>query len=191
MMVSVSGKSIFSPLPDDEVLATFANTGHDGPDPLVDLAGVRAWWAGIGSPGALPTGRAHGARELEELRAVRQTIRDLTLRNNGVEVDVDATVLETIPLHIVLGARAGVRVADGSTAAAAVLGLVGSALLRAAAGADWRRLKACPGPDCGWVFTDRTRNGSRRWCQMRECGNRAKGAAFRARNRDRARSTSG
>ena len=27
---------------------------------------------------------------------------------------------------------------------------------------------------CGWLFLDETRNRSRRWCSMRDCGNRAK-----------------
>ncbi|QFU15766.1 CGNR zinc finger domain-containing protein [Microvirga thermotolerans] len=38
------------------------------------------------------------------------------------------------------------------------------------------RLKQCPGRDgdCGWLFYDRTKNASRRWCEMSVCGNRAK-----------------
>jgi predicted RNA-binding Zn ribbon-like protein len=27
---------------------------------------------------------------------------------------------------------------------------------------------------CGWLFLDKTRNHSRRWCEMNDCGNRAK-----------------
>jgi len=34
------------------------------------------------------------------------------------------------------------------------------------------RLKYCPA--CDWVFQDRTRNGQRRWCDMADCGSRAK-----------------
>ena len=34
------------------------------------------------------------------------------------------------------------------------------------------RIKACPG--CGFVFLDETRNGSRRWCAMEDCGTREK-----------------
>ncbi|HWD81912.1 MAG TPA: CGNR zinc finger domain-containing protein [Kribbella sp.] len=41
---------------------------------------------------------------------------------------------------------------------------------------DLRQLKACPVADggCGWLFLDRSRNGSRRWCAMEDCGTRAK-----------------
>ena len=32
----------------------------------------------------------------------------------------------------------------------------------------------CNGDNCGWLFLDISRNHSRRWCDMRDCGNRAK-----------------
>jgi predicted RNA-binding Zn ribbon-like protein len=37
-----------------------------------------------------------------------------------------------------------------------------------------RAIRVCPGENCGWVFVDRSRNGLRRWCQMKTCGTRAK-----------------
>jgi predicted RNA-binding Zn ribbon-like protein len=36
------------------------------------------------------------------------------------------------------------------------------------------RIKKCPSANCGWIFLDTTRSGTRRWCDMRVCGNRAK-----------------
>ena len=51
----------------------------------------------------------------------------------------------------------------------------------------WSRLKACPGPHCGWVFYDGSRNRSRQWCSMQICGNRVKGREFRARQRSHTR----
>ncbi|HXO42658.1 MAG TPA: CGNR zinc finger domain-containing protein, partial [Thermoanaerobaculia bacterium] len=38
----------------------------------------------------------------------------------------------------------------------------------------WRRVRECAGSDCTWLFLDRSRNRSRRWCAMQTCGNRAK-----------------
>ncbi|HWN17980.1 MAG TPA: CGNR zinc finger domain-containing protein [Gemmatimonadales bacterium] len=32
------------------------------------------------------------------------------------------------------------------------------------------RIRICGGPDCGWMYVDRSRNGLRRWCQMKTCG---------------------
>jgi len=43
------------------------------------------------------------------------------------------------------------------------------------------RLRHCAAPDCSWLFLDTTKNGSRHWCSMRGCGNRAKARRFRAR----------
>jgi predicted RNA-binding Zn ribbon-like protein len=36
------------------------------------------------------------------------------------------------------------------------------------------RIKECDGETCGWLFLDTSKNHSRRWCEMRDCGNRAK-----------------
>ena len=43
---------------------------------------------------------------------------------------------------------------------------------------EFRRVKKCADPICGWLFLDTSRNGSRRWCDMRDCGNRAKASRF-------------
>ncbi|MCU1642288.1 MAG: hypothetical protein JWN03_2563 [Nocardia sp.] len=49
-------------------------------------------------------------------------------------------------------------------------------------GADRGRIKECGREDCTRLYVDTSRAGSRRWCDMTVCGNRAKSAAFRARN---------
>jgi predicted RNA-binding Zn ribbon-like protein len=36
------------------------------------------------------------------------------------------------------------------------------------------RVGCCSDPDCAWVFLDTSRNRSRRWCSMADCGNRNK-----------------
>jgi predicted RNA-binding Zn ribbon-like protein len=46
-----------------------------------------------------------------------------------------------------------------------------------------RRLKKCGSDDCGWLFLDTTRSGTRRWCDMRVCGNRAKAHRYYHRRR--------
>lgn len=40
------------------------------------------------------------------------------------------------------------------------------------------RVGECKGDDCGWLFMDMSRNHSRRWCDMGDCGNRAKARRF-------------
>lgn len=44
---------------------------------------------------------------------------------------------------------------------------------------DRPRLRQCVGDPCGWVFLDQSRNRSRQWCDMRDCGNLAKVRRFR------------
>ena len=39
--------------------------------------------------------------------------------------------------------------------------------------------------ECSWLFLDRTKGGTRRWCSMRDCGNRAKARRHYARAKER------
>lgn len=39
---------------------------------------------------------------------------------------------------------------------------------------DLARVGRCADDRCGWLFLDMSRNRSRRWCSMEDCGNRAK-----------------
>lgn len=41
------------------------------------------------------------------------------------------------------------------------------------------RVRQCSGETCSWLFVDNSRNGMRRWCDMKACGNRAKVRRFR------------
>jgi predicted RNA-binding Zn ribbon-like protein len=45
------------------------------------------------------------------------------------------------------------------------------------------RLRQCGGATCGWLFLDETRNHSRRWCTIKDCGNLAKVRRHRAKQR--------
>lgn len=37
-----------------------------------------------------------------------------------------------------------------------------------------QRLRCCANEQCGWLFLDDSKSGTRRWCMMSACGNRAK-----------------
>jgi predicted RNA-binding Zn ribbon-like protein len=44
------------------------------------------------------------------------------------------------------------------------------------------RVGVCADPEgCGWLFLDMSKNRSRRWCSIRDCGNRAKQRRLQAR----------
>jgi predicted RNA-binding Zn ribbon-like protein len=51
---------------------------------------------------------------------------------------------------------------------------------------DLERVRECASEDCAWLFLDHTRNGRRRWCDMKTCGNRVKAR----RHYERARASS-
>lgn len=57
--------------------------------------------------------------------------------------------------------------------------------------ADLAQLRICPVDEggCGWLFLDRSRNRSRRWCAMEDCGTLAKSRRLTTRRRS-ARATS-
>lgn len=48
---------------------------------------------------------------------------------------------------------------------------------------DFSYVKACEGPACTLFFVDHTHGRAKRWCNMALCGNRAKQAAHRKRER--------
>jgi predicted RNA-binding Zn ribbon-like protein len=45
---------------------------------------------------------------------------------------------------------------------------------------DPARIKICANPDCVWVIYDESHNRTRRWCDIKECGNLVKVRRFRA-----------
>lgn len=45
------------------------------------------------------------------------------------------------------------------------------------------RVRQCAGRWCALLFVDMSRSGHRKWCSMSGCGNKAKVASFRERNR--------
>jgi predicted RNA-binding Zn ribbon-like protein len=42
------------------------------------------------------------------------------------------------------------------------------------------RLHACASDTCRWLFLDTSKNRTRRWCDMKTCGNRAKARRYRS-----------
>jgi predicted RNA-binding Zn ribbon-like protein len=39
-------------------------------------------------------------------------------------------------------------------------------------------VRMCAADDCGWLFLDKSKSHSRRWCDMKSCGNRDKARRF-------------
>ena len=72
---------------------------------------------------------------------------------------------------------------DGPEALDSMLGpIVESAVALLTAGPR-DRVRRCESDTCQWVFLDTSKNRSRRWCDMKQCGNRAKARRFQERAR--------
>jgi predicted RNA-binding Zn ribbon-like protein len=174
------------------LVQAFANSFWDldagGADAWADLAGFRAWLAARGfqdgATAAMATAEDR-ARALE----LREALRALARRHHDDPRDPagapELAVLDALgrrsPLHLRFDPAP--RHAPGGAGADAALALVLGVVAEAMADGTWGRVKACPGPHCGWMFYDGSRNRSRQWCSMQICGNRVKGASFRARQR--------
>lgn len=70
---------------------------------------------------------------------------------------------------------------EGAAAAPALLAPVlwsaGDLMLQAGN----RRIRRCANDECLWLFVDDSKSGTRRWCDMSSCGNRAKAKRHYAR----------
>ncbi len=55
----------------------------------------------------------------------------------------------------------------------------------------WRVGECADDRGCGWLFLDMSRNRSRRWCDMKDCGNRAKAKRHYHRKRIQSRKKTG
>jgi predicted RNA-binding Zn ribbon-like protein len=131
-----------------------------------------------------------GAAELTEMDlrrafAVREALRALLHGNVGMATDPSA--IELLDRTGAAG-RLFVRFAsDGSSTLASdassldgALGRILAIVYSSMVAGTWSRLKACPRDVCGWIFYDRSRNSSSRWCAMSVCGNRTKTKRYRA-----------
>ena len=65
----------------------------------------------------------------------------------------------------------------------ALLAAIARAGIEVLGGPVGDRLRQCAGRWCAILFVDMSRSGRRKWCSMSGCGNKAKVATFRKRNR--------
>jgi predicted RNA-binding Zn ribbon-like protein len=79
---------------------------------------------------------------------------------------------------------------DGHDAPDAFLAPVVSAAVELLTSTVRDRVRICDAEDCVWLFLDTSKNRSRRWCDMNQCGNRAKARRFYRRTTDESRGRS-
>lgn len=80
--------------------------------------------------------------------------------------------------------RFALKWANGDVALDHPLGAVARAAAHLLTNPDsLARVRQCQGDNCGWLFIDSSKNQSRCWCDMRDCGNRAKVRRHRLKQR--------
>ena len=128
------------------------------------------------------------AHDLDDARGLRSAIFDCVEARMGGR-EPPARAMGRLNRFAVLAAPApqltrgwGVRpvAADPSEAAPAAVARDAVALL---AQVEPSRLRECVADDCSRLFVDRSRPGTRRWCESSGCGNKAKTASYRRRRR--------
>jgi predicted RNA-binding Zn ribbon-like protein len=181
----------------------FVNTGHSrGGELLLSFEELILW---MEAAGQLDLERAQGLRrralqqpsgaaatlvDARRIRAALRTLAEHGFRSERVRLDSLGEI------NRVLGRSAGTRrvelridgsfarsfVSGGDAFAGLMIPVVDSAA-ESLIGQELGRIRHCADTRCANVFLDATRNGRRRWCDMKTCGNRAKALRFRQRTR--------
>lgn len=94
------------------------------------------------------------------------------------------TAMEPFALRVAAIGKHGFALRPMPTDAEAGLSGIVAELYDAASAGTLDRLKMCAADECQRVFFDRSRPGTRRWCQSTLCGNREKTRTYRQRHRD-------
>lgn len=173
-----------------ELLCAFANTldvdvDADPSDALPDAAALTRWLR----ERDMLNGRERA--DHDDLRiaiTLRSGLREaMTLhheRNCTSPVpNLDAAAPD-LPLHLTFDGTQP-RLVPAQGGAKGGLAWLMVAIAQAHAEDTWGRLKLCAADDCLLAFYDASKNRSRHWCSMGECGNRQKTRAYRARQRQR------
>jgi predicted RNA-binding Zn ribbon-like protein len=134
-----------------------------------------------------PTG---ASAALHEARRLRNVLRALAEHGDAPLERATQTAISEI--NRILGRSAGSRrveprsdggfvrnfVTAGDVFAGLMIPIIESAA-DALVSSELARVRRCADPRCARVFFDGSRNGKRRWCDMKTCGNRAKAARHR------------
>jgi predicted RNA-binding Zn ribbon-like protein len=167
---------------------------------LDDPESVLAWLIGhnLLHPDALRSERrridadpAHGQKLLARVRRVRAAMRELVHasveRRPPARADLAEVnrVLRTHYVTVLVPSTDGVTMGhrhEGDPIDGAMARLTES-IARYLGEGKIDRLRVCANDGCAWSFFDSSRTGRRKWCDMNTCGNRAKAARHRERQR--------
>ena len=166
-----------------DFVGTLRGRRFEGPLEMLDgPAALDAWFresklVDAGPPASVP--------DLTSAIALRESIYALVAVRlfgdvrNDTDIDMLNAYARDMPGVVEL-TPAGRRV---EATARQGLSIVARAAIELLGGPDVELLKECQRPECNQVFIDRSRGFRREWCSMTTCGNKVKGATYRARQR--------
>ena len=153
-----------------------------------DLIHIDAMERAIAEGEADPVAAVRTLRRIRALRGAMRELVDASVERRPPELRQLAEVnrsLRTHYIYVLVPAPDGVSLDhrhEGDPVDGALARLAES-LARELSQGDVDRLRVCANPTCRWAFFDTSRTGRRKWCDMSTCGNRAKAARHRERQR--------
>nr|WP_249797977.1 ABATE domain-containing protein [Bradyrhizobium sp. 199] len=156
---------------------SWRGTDHEV-DHLRDADGILAWAKHAGLVGvdfSLPTRQR--ALLVDQGRSLRTAIDEVgaAIAAGAEPAAQGLAVIHDLAARTFMAASlTGAPARIAFTHADQIIGPLAWAAVDLLRGDELGRLKRCPQHDCHWLFIDRTKNRSRRWCEMATCGNRAK-----------------
>lgn len=158
---------------------------HVGRDELATIGALEGWMRGHGLLGkGVRLSRSDHEKALELRGALREFLQRAPSDRRGA---ADAAHLNSVaarfPLVVEVSEGLGLRLQPQHRGVLSGLGTILADLLRAAEIGNLDRLKMCASDECQWVFYDRSKPATRRWCSSKLCGNREKTRAYRSRLR--------
>jgi len=170
------------------IIVGFLNTlnltsGHD------TLAGAESFWAWLSVALHDATGPASSLQDMAWTIEFREALRDLASANSGrrptaAAAEVVTRTARMVGVSLSFGGDGSPRLASSASGLEGAVADILVGVHGMMSDGSWSRLKICRNPECRWAFYDNSRNHSRVWCAMKECGNKMKARRFRQRSKE-------
>ena len=123
-------------------------------------------------------------QDLERAKVLREAIYGVFSGRDPKVALVAGAIKDALRIVTVEPAETGFRwCLDQGGPFDRALALIALSAAALATSPDFSRVRECDDDDCGWMFVDRSKNKSRRWCSMSECGNLAKARRFQSKKK--------
>ena len=161
---------------------THPDTDRDGADRLSELADLDAYLEAYPYTGNI----RRDAAELDELRAIRPRLLALWQTDRAGAVPLvnamlrDGRALPQLAIHDDYDWHVHAT-SDDAPLATRILVEVAMAFVDVIRADEYGRVRVCDADDCSGVYIDYSRNGSKRYCDSGNCGNRMNVNAYRRR----------